>query len=338
MKETPNRLPLRLAPQQEESLAGFVMRLATHNLFPSPTWIAEVAGVTFPYLQTTSCDLQNLSVISDINEKILRGMVSWPEADGMVHYPGGLTVPHRLFPMEARRFCPLCMKETPFHRAIWDVKPLDICPIHGVKLEAACRCGKPVTWRDQAVDRCECGSLLCQRATRNTDDKVSTLCMQVWHLAGISPHPLSMTRRFWNGPLNQVLEVLACVGKFSVGEEDASRKSQNELAAEGHALLADWPRSYSALIFSRLQQATIIKPFVRELLGFEASPFAQALLIQYSEIVGALPREIRTEARLPLPRLGELPSDDPPTRLDGRLYRCGTPLRSGGETMNPVHH
>ena len=337
MKETPTRLPLRLAPQSGESLAGFVMRLATRNLFSSPSWIADVADVAFPGLQTHNCDLRNLSVITDIDEKTLRGMASWRETDDMVHFPGGLLVPHRLFPLESRRFCPLCMKESPYHRAIWDVKPLDVCPLHGVKLESACRCGRPVTWQDQAVDRCECGSLLSQRPTQNVGDKVSTLCAQIWRLADIVPGPLSMPRSFWDGPLNQTLEVLASVGTFVVGEANASSKAQLELAAEGLALLRDWPRSYNALICSRLHQATIIKPFVRELLGVEVSPFAHALLLQYREIVGALPLEMRLEARLPLPRLTELACDDQPARIERRFHKCNYPLNSGGDPANSGH-
>lgn len=337
MKEIPTRLPLRLAPQPGESLAGFVMRLATRNLFSSPSWIADVAGAAFPGLQTHYCNLRNLSVIADIDEKTLRGMASWRETDDMVHFPGGLAVPHRLFPMESRRFCPLCMKESPFHRTIWDVKPLDVCPLHGVKLESACRCGKSVSWQDQSVDCCECGSLLSQRPAQNADDKVSALCMQIWRLAGITPGPLLMPRKFWNAPLNQTLDVLACVGTFVVGEANASSKTQIELAAEGHALIEDWPRSYSALICSRLHQATIIKPFVRDLLGVEESPFAYALLLQYSEIVGALPLEMRTEARLPLPRLTETTCDDQSARFERRFRKCTYPLSSGGDPADSGH-
>jgi|GEM_PF-3709834 hypothetical protein len=318
MMETPTRLPLRLAPHPGESLAGFVMRLATRNLFSSPSWIADVAGIAFPGLQTHDCDLRNLSVITGVDERTLRGMASWRETDDVVHFRGGLIVPQRLFPLETRRFCPICMEESPYHRAIWDVKPLDVCPLHGVKLESACRCGRPVTWQDQAVDRCECGSLLSQHPTRNAGDKVGALCTQIWRLADIVPGPLSMPRSFWDGPLNQTLEVLASVGSFVVGEANASGKTLLELAAEGLALLEDWPHSYSALVCSRLHQATIIKPFLRELLGVEVSSFAHALLLQYREIVGALPLEMRIEARLPLPRLTEMTGDDEPPSIERR--------------------
>lgn len=318
MKETPTRLPLRLAPRPGESLAGFVMRLAARNLFSSASWITDVAGIAFPSLQTHACDLRNLSSITGVDEEALRGMTSWRETDDMVLFPGGLLVPHRLFPLERRRFCPLCMKESPYHRAIWDVKPLDVCPLHGVKLESACRCGKPTSWHDRDINRCDCGSLLSQHPTRIAGDKVGTLCAQIWHLAGIVPGPLSMPRSFWDGPLNQTLEVLASVGRFVVGGANASSKTQLELAAEGLALLEDWPRSYSALISSRLHQATIIKPFVRELLGVEVSPFAHALLLKYREIVGALPLELRIEARLPLPRVTEMTGDDQPSSLERR--------------------
>jgi hypothetical protein len=53
------------------------------------------------------------------------------------------------------KICPLCMRERPFLRAVWDLRYWVVCPIHGCEMITDCQaCGKPIRWNRNQFDRC----------------------------------------------------------------------------------------------------------------------------------------------------------------------------------------
>ena len=54
-----------------------------------------------------------------------------------------------------RRVCPDCLREAPYHRAIWDLTFISVCPVHRKVLVDTCRrCGQPLRWLGADLTRC----------------------------------------------------------------------------------------------------------------------------------------------------------------------------------------
>jgi hypothetical protein len=57
--------------------------------------------------------------------------------------------------LSRRRACPLCLEDSPHHRAIWNFSLLTVCPEHGVPLVERCQeCSRLLTWTTPSVTTC----------------------------------------------------------------------------------------------------------------------------------------------------------------------------------------
>ena len=57
--------------------------------------------------------------------------------------------------LSRRRACPLCLQDSPHHRAIWNFSLLTVCPEHGVPLVERCQgCSRVLTWATPSVVTC----------------------------------------------------------------------------------------------------------------------------------------------------------------------------------------
>ncbi|MBV8458442.1 MAG: TniQ family protein [Acetobacteraceae bacterium] len=177
MSEAANPCPAEPAPPQpaslgskphsDESLIGFIFRLAKRRKMssgrrlaficgfdrltnrPEPEWLAALARAA----QTTVAPLEAISY--------------GPPDDGRGVFRG-IALPSNVFDgrgAAARRVCPHCLAESPHHRAIWDLFFIAICPVHRVELIDECRsCGNWLGWFGRG--RAECRS--AQRASART--------------------------------------------------------------------------------------------------------------------------------------------------------------------------
>ena len=64
-----------------------------------------------------------------------------------------------LMELRSRRICPDCIRQAPYHRAIWSIYGARACEEHRVTLISDCpKCGEPLTWRTKTPIMCgECG-------------------------------------------------------------------------------------------------------------------------------------------------------------------------------------
>jgi hypothetical protein len=75
---------------------------------------------------------------------------------------------HDLISLDDRRYCPLCLRASPHHRAIWDLSVVTVCLEHGVRLLTRCPGSHRVNWRTDHVHLCaryECRRNLREAAT-----------------------------------------------------------------------------------------------------------------------------------------------------------------------------
>ncbi len=149
-------------PFEDESLLGFLLRLAERNRYLSPSWIVEhIQGcyLSPKAIMQGALDLKKLSDLSFIPEEDLQNLVYWPvpEHDGLKNLFLGGTLPRYLL-SDASRVCPECLREAPYARNIWDFALYTACPIHKTHLISICpSCGEHLSWFRKSVHLCSCG-------------------------------------------------------------------------------------------------------------------------------------------------------------------------------------
>lgn len=156
------RLPLRIAPYPDESLAGFLIRLAERNGVQSPKVLASSIGSPFSTVEAVAkraFDLSPMSKAIGVDISTLEGMTYWPTGRADEVRFLGTTVDVGMILLKHRRACPQCMQEMQFHRAVWDLRIATACPVHKVRVIDRCqKCGRHLLWRAPTISRCTCGA------------------------------------------------------------------------------------------------------------------------------------------------------------------------------------
>lgn len=145
------RLLLTPRPYSDESLAGYIIRLAESNHYNSPNWILSCAelrsneSIPFPDSERPS----PLSQLIEVEDKKLKAMIDTN------------VIRHGIFYYSIYRYaikiCPKCLKESAYCRAIWDNKLIRVCPFHQCYLITKCpQCNQIIKWARPSVNRCKC--------------------------------------------------------------------------------------------------------------------------------------------------------------------------------------
>jgi hypothetical protein len=138
------------APYDDESLLGLCYRLSIANHYESPSWLLP-EGVSFYNKGFLALDkfIFHLSILSGLEESVLHAMSvgSLKIKDVKNHVNKG-----------RQRFCPLCMREKPYHRLNWLLDWNFVCEEHGVYLADKClNCGANITLSALLNGDCSCG-------------------------------------------------------------------------------------------------------------------------------------------------------------------------------------
>ena len=143
-------------PYEDESLAGYVIRLSFSNYYSSPNWILRLADL--PVNRKISLSAQphqpsRLSQLLKLSDEQLKIMTSLPLQLAKVMDP----VPYHIY-KNAINLCPNCLLESPYCRKIWDWNGVDVCSKHQCLLISSCAgCQKNIRWVRAEVTRCRCG-------------------------------------------------------------------------------------------------------------------------------------------------------------------------------------
>ncbi len=146
-------------PDPDESLIGFVFRLAKLRRHRSPRAIWAACGFKRLTNQPPLHCLEALAANARIPLADLEAISFGPPSSAHGTF-SGMTLPYTLFDKwgkSDRRVCPQCLAEKPFHRAIWDIRLVAACPVHQKFLVATCQaCRQPLKWRGNDLTRCSC--------------------------------------------------------------------------------------------------------------------------------------------------------------------------------------
>lgn len=143
-------------PYSDESLAGYLIRLAQRNYYPSPYWLLHLVGLKGRvriYFPVNLDPPSPLSQLIKIKESQLRAMA----------YGAFFQSYHQellIYPVIhcGRKLCPLCLSESVYCRKLWDCELIKTCPFHQCFLVDQCpQCEQKILWSRGGVTQCSCG-------------------------------------------------------------------------------------------------------------------------------------------------------------------------------------
>lgn len=155
------RVPIRVVPLVNESLRGFLMRLAERNGVSGADRILNdaIGGARLPITTRRAlaladycrCDVPEFFQLFGIEQRSIDGSRQWRLA--------GEWITKDYFLRSSRpSVCPLCLAEGGFLRGQWEVTFYVACPLHSIMLVERCSsCGKGLTPHRRRIDRCNCG-------------------------------------------------------------------------------------------------------------------------------------------------------------------------------------
>ncbi|MFB0842266.1 TniQ family protein [Paenibacillus oleatilyticus] len=156
-------LPKRPIPFFDESLSGYIFRLASANHFENPLPMFQLSGLTMPgYLSRIACttilratqSLERLSILCNYSSDSLRNL-TFCESEGRFVIYGNETIPENAIHNLKSKVCPMCLSESPMYsRKVWE-----LCERHLISLIDSCpSCKKTISWQGRnIIDFCKCG-------------------------------------------------------------------------------------------------------------------------------------------------------------------------------------
>lgn len=152
-------LGVTLDPYGDESLIGFIYRVARHRSeYQSGRDLAVLNGMVLSNRPPPQ-KLDRLAAAIGTDPNLLLALCyGSPDLPfcvfrGLALPPGSLP----RSPEDKRSVCPGCLAENAYHRAVWDLSFITACPVHSTELLSHCvTCGKALRWRGKGILRCRC--------------------------------------------------------------------------------------------------------------------------------------------------------------------------------------
>lgn len=257
-----------MEPKPDESLRGFLVRVAERNHLNSMAplvrfvknredWLFDDMNL-LQLAELARCDVADLAAINLYAYRDHNGYEGYKR--GSHRISKGYFVVHR-YP----RVCPICLRESEYLRAIWDITFVVACPQHGSLLIDICpHCKKFISWERPGVFKCKCGFDLRRSQTDVADDDELTWS---WMIAAAFGEPLNqklssrlpilLIRRLLNLSPDAILKTIWYFGNYVAAEGNVraghARHHPNTILAskilrDATNSLLDWPKQYVHLL------------------------------------------------------------------------------------------
>jgi TniQ len=154
------------APQPDESLMGYILRLVESNYYETPKWILDFAGLKMDVLLygwrmlcDDSIDFTLFKQITGLSEEEVNEMKHEIRSGSDYELcDAQWDVPINSLRFNRPMVCSDCLRENPYCRKFWDLPVVTICPQHRSLLLDKCpSCRIPITWDRKSVSQCRCG-------------------------------------------------------------------------------------------------------------------------------------------------------------------------------------
>ncbi|WP_297810804.1 TniQ family protein [uncultured Methylophaga sp.] len=236
------RLLARPAPYESESFMGYLLRLAEINYYSTPFNIVkaglenepEKANVNDYVKLLSSGDIDLLGFSELTQESVdtlesLRYPIVLASADHQpdIHEFFYYDVPSNFLRFAYPKVCVECLRESSYHRSIWDFAPLTCCPEHDVLLVDYCiECNSQLTWNRKGVRYCQCGFDLTRINPIKVDHNQNWLSKEIQYLLNYTSDDKRLiisdetsTRRF-----DDLIDLINLINDKSYKLADSKRK------------------------------------------------------------------------------------------------------------------
>lgn len=164
------KLLRRPRPYIDESLIGYIARLADTNYYPSPNYILKISQlrVTGIYSNIFISKIDNLCILSQITE--VEASILWAMAFSSTNSCSsayiftsvvkafGENISTSLFNKTGARFCPICWQTKAYYSQVWHLSRVTVCPFHKCFLIDTCyNCNNKIKFLRPRLFKCQCG-------------------------------------------------------------------------------------------------------------------------------------------------------------------------------------
>jgi hypothetical protein len=158
----------RPQPLFDESISGFLMRLALSNYKDKPQYVYKLLSIynqkriNSYYFDTTLLNDDDLFLLSELAccdraslEKLFI-KVKAESANTFEFFDAILD--STALSIRKVKICPMCLQQSKYIRKIWSLVNFTACPHHKIMLVDRCnQCSKPLSWWSPRVFQCDCG-------------------------------------------------------------------------------------------------------------------------------------------------------------------------------------
>src|SRR6266542_1593281 len=254
------------APQPDESLMGYILRLAESNYYEAPKCILDLAGLKMDNLRNGWRKLCDDRVDFTLFKQITR--LSEEEVNEMKHEiisdsdyeqcDAQWDVPINSLRFNRPMVCSDCLRENPYCRKFWDLPVVTVCPQHHSLLLNMCPdCREPITWNRKSVSRCRCGCDWREAISPELPPAQRQAMRLLMRSCGVSEDEQAMIQAsatsFEKLSFGDLSRVMLCLARFvSIGEPwmDPSRMENrvfHQALEEVAGILDDWPDKFHRL-------------------------------------------------------------------------------------------
>lgn len=241
---------VRPIPFPLESKQGYVARFCTLNGFDHPRWFMPVAREG-TRLGAPGAMPSPRGSIPLATRGPLCGMAGLNSSD-----IGGVGL--RYWNTRFLRYCPLCLADVPYHRAVWQLVFGVACHIHEVWLrDECCVCSRKTRLADLPLGVCPCGALLNSAPTEPCSSDVAAY-------AGVlssALHPNKESIYTTVTPIqrlnvDQLLRATWFLGGYSTCDTGKAQKIAGVMQLDRSIalveavvkILFDWPQGFNSLL------------------------------------------------------------------------------------------
>ncbi|MDR6885418.1 TniQ family protein [Bacillus sp. 3255] len=171
------RILRRPDPNLDESLRGYLARLASVNNITTMELYKEL-GLNSGRHQMNVFMLKKAFSLDEIAMKLQKQVkilyeltfhkkfLCFTGKEEIVNYIGRMGIN-----CGGTKVCPLCLKESPHFRKVWDINLVTVCPNHNILLNAACsNCDREIRIDNKVFLRCKCGLDYIKLTTQVVDN------------------------------------------------------------------------------------------------------------------------------------------------------------------------
>lgn len=244
------------SPYSNESLFGFVLRVAEANGYDTPRHVWSVAEIPRGLEQAPGFPVERLAAILGQSPESLRPIAYRKRSDRRRSFKildQLLGDDLRDAPLRLKRstICPRCASDGSYIEAFWDLTVAVACPTHKCVGLAACPvCAKPLSLIRPGLLECTCGASLAEADLAPADPALAEL-MAIVHArlhersngnfvsnAGLpAPQLMSMT-------FSSLIRMIAGLGRQALLHDQNSYLNGSLAPGKTATILSDWPNNY----------------------------------------------------------------------------------------------